>query len=59
MFFSFVFNYIFLSGRDQVSVGIVPIGMQAYGEQSALSVFPLAVANCSEESRYVLKVKLN
>jgi len=43
------------SGREQVSVGIVPIDQMAAGKavmsgsQSALSVYPIAIANCSEK----------
>ena len=41
-------------GREQVFVGIVPIiGNHGRGIQSALSVYPLAIANCSEISYWL------
>lgn len=45
------------TGREQVSAGVVPIDSTAAGNgtkgcQSALAVYPLAVANCAEK-RYV------
>lgn len=42
-------------GREQVSVGIVPIylsvttGKGIRGYQSALAVYPIAVTNCAEK----------
>lgn len=45
-------------GREQVSVGVVPIDLAAAGKggskgsQSALAVYPIAIANCAEK-RYV------
>ena len=45
----------FLAGREQVSVGIVPIDLSVTtvkgmsGSQSALAVYPIAVANCAEK----------
>ena len=45
------------TGREQVSAGVVPIDSTAAGKgtkgcQSALAVYPLAIANCTEK-RYV------
>jgi len=37
-----------LLGKDQVMVGVVPIGNPNLSEQSAKSVYPLAIANCKE-----------
>lgn len=44
-------------GREQVSVGVVPIDLAAAGKgtkgcQSALAVYPIAIANCAKK-RYV------
>ena len=40
-------------GREQVSVGVVPMmkaaGKGLGGAQSALSVYPIAIANCAEK----------
>ena len=40
-------------GREQVSVGVVPMmkaaGKGLSGAQSALSVYPIAIANCAEK----------
>ncbi|XP_078384134.1 uncharacterized protein LOC144666603 [Oculina patagonica] len=36
-------------GKDQVMIGIVPIGSPNLPEQSAKSVYPLAIANCKED----------
>ncbi|XP_022793059.1 uncharacterized protein LOC111332064 [Stylophora pistillata] len=38
-----------LGGRNQVAVGIVPIGFKGKSSESALSVFPIAIANCKEQ----------
>ena len=52
--FSHAFIHIF-AGREQVSVGIVPInlavmtGKGTSGSQSALAVYPIAIANCAEK----------
>lgn len=43
------------AGREQVSVGIVPIDLAVTtskgmsGSQSALAVYPIAIANCAEK----------
>ena len=44
----FVFVFVF-SGRNQVAVGIVPIGFKGKSSESALSVFPIAIANSKEQ----------
>lgn len=36
-------------GKDQVTVGIVPLDAQHRSSQSAKSVYPLAIANCKEK----------
>ena len=43
-----------------MSVGVVPIGLAAAGNrcQSALAVFPIAIANCSEEVLYAYNVSV-
>ena len=38
-----------VSGKDQVSVGIVSINISGKSSQSSLSVYPLAIANCNEK----------
>lgn len=38
-----------ISGRNQVAVGIVPIDFKGKSSESALSVFPIAIANCKEQ----------
>lgn len=46
---------IFFAGREQVSAGITPInlaiesGKGTSSSQSALAVFPIAIANCAEK----------
>ena len=39
---------IFVVGRAQVLVGIVPRVGPIYSQQSAKSVYPLSIANCKE-----------
>ena len=41
-------RYSFFIGKDQVTVGIVPLDAQHRSSQSAKSVYPLAIANCKE-----------
>ena len=36
-------------GKNQVAVGIVPINFVNKSSESALSVYPVAIANCKEE----------
>ena len=59
---------IHFTGEEQVSVGVVPIGLAAAGNrcQSALAVFPIAIANCSEKRycmlimfQYIIEVALH
>lgn len=38
-----------LGGRNQVAVGIVPIDFTNKSPESALSVYPIAIGNCTEE----------
>ncbi|XP_031563017.1 uncharacterized protein LOC116298634, partial [Actinia tenebrosa] len=38
-----------LGGKDQIAVGIVPIDFAKKSPESALSVYPVAIANCKEE----------
>ena len=45
----FVFCFVFFSGRNHVAIGIVPIGFKGKSSESALSVFPIAIANCKEQ----------
>lgn len=42
-------------GKNQVAVGIVPINFVNKSSESALSVYPVAIANCKEE-RCVLRI---
>ena len=42
-----MFVYFFL-GRNQVAVGLVPINFEHKSSESALSVYPVAIANCKE-----------
>ena len=44
-----------VSGKDQVSVGIVPINISG---KSSLSVYPLAIANCNEKSKFSQRIEL-
>ncbi|KAK3712977.1 hypothetical protein QZH41_008926 [Actinostola sp. cb2023] len=37
-----------LAGKDQVSVGVVPVDYKHISSESAGSVYPLAIANCKE-----------
>lgn len=36
-------------GRNQVAVGLVPIDFANKSSESALSVYPVAIANCKEK----------
>jgi len=38
-------------GKNQVAVGVVPIGFKDKSSESALSVYPIAIGNC-KENRY-------
>ena len=38
-----------VSGKDQLSVGIVSINISGKSSQSSLSVYPLAISNCNEK----------
>ena len=55
LLFSIIINYYYyyVTGREQVSVGVVPMmkasGKGLSGAQSALSVYPIAIANCAEK----------
>ena len=42
----------YILGKDQVTVGVVPLDTKHRSSQSAKSVYPLAIANC-EEKRFV------
>lgn len=49
-------NYLFANypyykwlGRNQVAVGLVPINFANKSSESALSVYPVAIANCKEK----------
>ncbi|KAK3722847.1 hypothetical protein QZH41_007802 [Actinostola sp. cb2023] len=48
-------------GRSQVMIGLVPIGVPFYKEQSAKTVFPLVIANCEENRENIVAIirKLN
>ena len=54
-YYSIIINYYYyyVTGREQVSVGVVPMmkaaGKGLSGAQSALSVYPIAIANCAEK----------
>ena len=41
-------------GRNQVAVGLAPIDFVNKSSESALSVYPVAIANCKER-RFVFK----
>jgi len=51
MFIILFIIFTLIAGRNQVAVGIVPVGVSSstVGSQSSLSVYPLAIANCKEE----------
>lgn len=36
-------------GKDQVAVGVAPIDFSNKSSESALSIYPLAIANCKEK----------
>ncbi|KAK3736982.1 hypothetical protein QZH41_015632, partial [Actinostola sp. cb2023] len=42
-----------LGGKDQISIGVVPIDFAKKSPESALSVYPVAIANCKEERKNV------
>ena len=44
-----LFDILCCYGKDQVMVGVVSIGNPNLPEQSAKSVYPLAIANCKED----------
>lgn len=43
-----MFANSFNLGRNQVAVGLVPIDFANKSSESALSVYPVAIANCKE-----------
>ena len=45
LFQSLVFLF---AGKNQVAVGLVPISFENKSSESALSVYPVAIANCKE-----------
>ena len=44
-----ILTFYYITGKDQVAVGIVPLDAKHRSSQSAKSVYPLAIANCKEE----------
>ena len=49
IFINAVFHCLFLfAGKNQVAVGLVPISFENKSSESALSVYPVAIANCKE-----------
>lgn len=36
-------------GKDQVAVGLAPIGFANKSSESALSIYPIAIGNCKEK----------
>ena len=40
---------LLIKGKSQVAVGVAPIDLANKSSESALSIFPLAIANCKEE----------
>lgn len=38
-----------IKGKSQVVVGVAPIDLANKSSESALSIFPLAIANCKED----------
>lgn len=36
-------------GRNQVAVGLAPIDFENKSSETALSIYPVAIANCKEE----------
>ena len=36
-------------GKDQVAVGLAPIGFVNKSSESALSIYPIAIGNCKEK----------
>ena len=41
--------YWFISGKDQVAVGLAPIDFKNKSSESTLSIYPLAIGNCKEK----------
>ena len=44
-----IFTFYYITGKDQVAVGILPLDAKHRSSQSAKSVYPLAIANCKEK----------
>ena len=45
-YYYYMYNWL---GRNQVAVGLVPINFANKSSESALSVYPVAIANCKEK----------
>jgi len=48
-----------LGGRNQVAVGLVPINFACKSSESALSVYPVAIANCKEKREQLVQLIKN
>ena len=49
-YFKFVlFSSTSTVGKDQVAVGLAPIGFANKSSESALSIYPIAIGNCKEK----------
>jgi len=46
-------------GKDQVTVGVVPLDAKHRSSQSAKSVYPLAIANCKEKRKDLRNLFVN
>ena len=45
-----VYKYTLICvGKDQVAVGLAPIGFLNKRSESALSIYPIAIGNCKEK----------
>ena len=43
-------------GRNQVAVGLSPIDFENKSSESALSIYPVAIANCKEKGQVKLTI---
>ena len=56
MYFANCYLLPLIKGKSQVAVGVAPIDLANKSSESALSIFPLAIANCKEERQVYVSV---
>ena len=44
----FLLTNYYVTGKDQVSVGVVAVNFEHASSESSSSVYPLAIGNCKE-----------